>query len=214
MERPDPSDDELHAMAIKYVETSNQLIFRELPKVISQIIKQEVWKTRNSTFENFGDYALSQEGLGIKNNDMLSLLKSSMNTKTQHPAQWAEVLGVVDNNVRTYAKEKKIPIKELSGNLTDYVSINTELVEENVITYLPSRSSSDDGRLLKLKKKDPEAYDNVIQNKATLKEVWPQQVPRKKLDPIETVKNKFSNLSKSDQEVFLAWIKEESEEIS
>ena len=41
-----------------------------------------------------------------------------MNKKTQHPAQWAEVLGEVDSSVRMYAKEKKIPIKELSGNLT------------------------------------------------------------------------------------------------
>lgn len=207
------TDDELHALAVQYVGESTQLIFRDLPKVISQIIKQGAWKTRKNSFENFGEYALNQspDGLGITNNDMLWLLKSSMNKKTQHPAQWAEVLGEVDSSVRMYAKEKKISIKDLSGNLTDYDDINTELIQENVITYLPSRSSSEDGRLLKLKKKDPEAYDNVIQNKMRLKEAWPQQVPRKKLQPIESVKNKFSSLSKSDREAFLEWIEQEKE---
>jgi hypothetical protein len=209
------TDDELHALAVQYIGESNQLIFQDLPKVISQIIKQDAWKTRNSSFKNFGEYVLNQspEGLGITNNEMLWLLKSTLNKKTQHPAHWAEVLGEVDTSVRMYTKEKKIPIKDLSGNLTDYDDTNPELTQENVITYLPSRSSSDDGRLLKLKKKDPEAYDNVIQNKIRLKEAWPQQVPRKKLQPIESVKNKFSSLSKSDREAFLAWIEQEKESL-
>lgn len=208
------TDDELHVLAVQYIDESNQLIFQNLPQVITQMIKQETWKARNNSFKNFGEYALNQspEGLGIANNEMLWLLKSAMNNKTQHAAHWVEVLGEVDTSVRTYAKEKKIPIKELSGNLTDYDDANPELVQENVITYLPSRSSSDDGRLLKLKKKDPQAYDDVIQNKMKLKEAW-TQTPRKKLQPIESVKNKFSSLSKSDREVFLAWIEQEKESL-
>ena len=97
-------------------------------------------------------------------------------------------------------------------NLTDCDNTNLDLIEENVITYLPSRSSSNDGQLLKLKKKDPEAYDNVIQGKMKLQEACPQ-IPRKKLQPIESVKNKFSNLSKSDREAFLAWIEQEKENL-
>jgi len=202
-------DDELHTQAIHYISQSNQLIFQDLPAIISQIIKQESWKTRINTFQSFGEYALNQspEGLGVTNNEMLGLLKSAM--KTQHAGHWAEVLCEVDTHVRKYAKEKNIPIKELSGNLTDYDSMPSDAMQENVITYLPSRSSSDDGRLLKLKKKDPEAYDNVIQNKLKLKEAWPQ-TPRKKLQPIESVKNKFASLSKSEREEFLAWIEQES----
>lgn len=208
------TDDELHALAVQYIFESNQLIFQELPKVITQIIQQEAWKTRNNSFKNFGEYVLNQspDGLGIANNEMLWLFKSAMNKNTQHAAHWAEVLGEVDTSVRMYAKEKKIPIKDLSGNLTDYDDTNPELIQENVITYLPSRSSSNDGRLLKLKKKDPQAYDNVIQNKMRLKEAWPQ-TPRKKLQPIESVKNKFSSLSKSDREAFLAWIEQEKESL-
>ncbi|MCL9685637.1 hypothetical protein [Legionella maioricensis] len=208
------TDDELHAQAIQYIGETNQLIFQDLPKVISQIIKQEVWKTRNNSYKNFGEYALKQlpEGLGITNNEMLWLLKSAINKESQHGSHWAEVLGEVDVNVRMYAKEKKIPIKDLSGNLTDCEHANHELIEENVITYLPSRSSSNDGQLLKLKKKDPQAYDDVIQGKMKLKEAYPQ-IPRKKLQPIESVKNKFSNLSKSDREAFLAWIEQEKENL-
>ena len=213
-DRLNSSDDELHAQAVHYIAESNKLIFQDLPKVISQIIKQESWKTRTNSFKNFGEYALHQspEGLGITNNEMLGLLKSAMNKKTQHPAHWAEVLGEVDNSVRMYAKEKKIPIKELSGHLTDYDDINPDLAQENVITYLPSRSNSNDGLLLKLKKKDPEAYDNVLQNKMSLKEAWPQ-TPRKKIQPIESVKSKFASLSKSDREEFLAWIEQEKESL-
>jgi hypothetical protein len=204
------TDDEVHALAVQYISESHQLIFHDLPKIITQIIKQGIWKTRNYSFKSFGEYVLHQspEGLGITNNDRLWLLKSAMTKETQHAAHWTEVLGDVDTSVRVYAKEKKIPIKDLSGNLTDYDDINSEHIEENVITYLPSRSSSNDGRLLKLKKSDPQAYEDVIQNKIKLKEAWPQ-TPRKKLQPIESVKNKFSSLSKSDREAFLAWIEQE-----
>lgn len=205
-------DDELHTKAIHYISQSNQLIFQDLPTIISHIIKQESWKTRDNAFQSFGEYALNQspEGLGVTNNEMLGLLKSAM--KTQHAAHWAEVLGEVDTHVRKYAKEKHIPIKELSGNLTDYDNMHADPISENVITYLPSRSNSDDGRLLKLKKKDPEAYDNVMQNKMKLKDAWPQS-PRKKLQPIESVKNKFSSLSRSEREEFLAWIEQEKESL-
>jgi len=208
------ANEELHECAIQYIVAANKLIFQELPNVISQIIKQEAWKTEKNSFKNFGEYVLNStpDGLGITNNEMLWLLKSAMNKNTQHAAHWADVLGEVDTHVRTYAKEKNIPVKDLSGNLTDYDNNNSERVEEHVITYLPSRSRSNDGRLLKLKKNDPQAYDDVIHNKVTLQEVWPQ-TPRKKLQPIESVKNKFSSLSKSDREAFLAWIEQEKESL-
>lgn len=32
-----PTDDELHALAVQYICESNQLIFQDLPKVITQI---------------------------------------------------------------------------------------------------------------------------------------------------------------------------------
>lgn len=208
------TDDDLHAQAIQYINESNQLIFQNLSPLISHIIKQETWKTRNSGFKNFGEYALNQspEGLGITNNEMLWLLKSVMNKKNQHAAHWADVLDEVDSSVRKYAKEKKIPIKELSGHLTDYDDTNPHLIPDNVITYLPSRSNSNDGLLLKLKKQDPEAYDDVVQNKVKLKEAW-APTPRKKIEPIESVKNKFSNLSKSDREAFLKWLEQEKERV-
>jgi hypothetical protein len=209
-----PSDDELHARAHQYIAESNQLIFQDLPKIISQIIARDVWKKRINSYRNFGEYALNQtpDGLGIANNDMLWLLRSAMNVKTQHAGHWGDVLGEVDTNVRTYAKEKKIPIKELHGDLSEQDDSNPELFEENVITYLPSRSRSSDGQLLKLKMKDPQAYEHVVQGKMDLKEAFPQ-TPKKKLHPIESVKNKFSSLSKSDREAFLAWLEQEKENL-
>lgn len=208
------SFDELHERANQYICESNQLIFKKLPAVISQILEHEVWKKRNNSYRNFGEYALNQtsDGLGITNNEMLWLLRSAMDINTQHAAHWGDVLGEVDTHVRTYAKEKKIPIRELNRDLTDQEDLNPELSHDNTITYLPSRSRSVDGQLLKLKTKDPQAYEHVIQGKIKLKDAFPQ-VPRKKLQPIESVKNKFTSLSKSDREAFLAWLEQEKEHL-
>lgn len=209
------SDDELHLQAKHYIDQSNQLIFQHLPAVLSQIIEEEAWKKGDNSYKNFGEYALSQssDGLGIANNDMLWLLRSAMTVNNQHAAHWGDVLGEVDTNVRTYAKEKKIPIRELPGDFTIYEPMNPEFSQEEMITYLPSRSRSMDGQLLKLKKKDPQAYDEVVQGKVKLKEAW-SQTPRKKLQPIESVKNKFVSLSKADREAFLIWIEEEKMNLS
>ncbi len=119
------------------------------------------------------------------------------------------MLDEVDASVRSYAKEKKIPIRELNRTLTDYDSHALSSAEEQVITYLPSRSNSDDGRLLKLKKKDPVAYDHVLHNKLALKEALPPPVVRKKIPAIDALKNKFSSLSKEEREAFLAWVEQE-----
>lgn len=208
------SDDELHAQAKQYIGELNQIIFQQLPSVIAQIIEQDVWKKRENSYNNFGEYALSQsaDGLGITSNELLWSLRSAMNKNTQHAAHWGDVLGEVDTSVRSYAKEKKIPIRELNVNIAEHDNSTLELVQENRITYLPSHSKSSDGQLLKLKKKDPQAYDEVVQGKMKLNEALPQ-IPRKKLQPIESVKNKFANLSKTDREEFLAWIEQERENL-
>lgn len=212
--KPHPTADELHAQAKYYIGESNQLIFQHLPAIMSQIIEHEVWRKRTNSYKNFGEYALNQsaDGLGITNNEMLWLLKSAMDTKTQHAAHWGDVLGEVDTTVRSYAKENKIPIRELNASLADQSMGNPELCQENIITYLPSRSKSVDGQLLKLKNKDPQAYEEVVQGKKDLKEACPQ-VPRKKMQPIESVKSKFVSLSKSEREEFLAWIEQQKEDL-
>ncbi len=210
----DMTDDELHTRASQYISESNQLLFKQLPAVIARIIEQDVWKKRNNPYKNFGEYALNQspDGLGITNNDLLWLLRSAMNINSQHASHWGDVLGEVDVSARMYAKEKKIPIKDLHKDLSEQEPVNPEYAEEEAITYLPSRSRSLDGMLMKLKIKDPQAYQNVIQGKVPLKEAVPQN-QRKKLQPIESVKNKFSSLSKTDREAFLAWIEQEREHL-
>jgi hypothetical protein len=210
----DMTDDELHAKANQYISESNQLLFKHLPAVISQIIEQDVWKKRSNSYKNFGEYALNQspDGLGIRNNELLWLLRSAMSINTRHASHWGDVLGEVDTSARVYAKEKKIPIKDLHKDLSEQEPVNPESSQEEAITYLPSRSRSLDGLLMKLKIKDPQAYQNVIEGKIKLKDAFPQS-PRKKLEPIESVKSKFSSLSKSDREAFLAWIDQEKEHL-
>lgn len=213
-DRPALSDTDLHVQANQFIHQSNELIFQKLPAIMSQIIANEIWTKQSSAYKNFGEYALSPspDGLGIKNNDMLWLLKSAMNANTRHSAEWADVLDEVDSSVRSYARKQNIPVKELQRSLTDEEEPNPELSQEDVITYLPSRSKSNDGQLLKLKKKDPEAYEHVIQGKMPLKEALPR-TPKKLVLPIESVKNKFTSLSKSDREAFLAWIEQEKENL-
>lgn len=208
------SDEELHAQANQYISEFNQLTARSLPAVISQIIEREVWKKRNSPYEHFGEYALdkSPDGLGISNNEMLWLLRSAMDINKQHVAHWGDVISMVDNGVRVYAKENKISIRDLNNDLKEPDSNHPNLSPENNITYVPSHSRSVDGQLLKLKKKDPIAYENVIQGKIRINEAW-TKAPRKQQQPIETVKNKFSSLSKSDREAFLEWLEQEKENL-
>lgn len=209
------SAEEIHNQANKYIAESNQLLFKTLPTIIAQIIEHNVWNKRNNPYKNFGEYALNQssDGLGIMNNEMLWLLKSAMNVKVEHASEWGDVLGEVESSVRTYAKEKKIPIKELGGYLAEQENNNLELDLENTITYLPSRSRSEDGQLLKLKNKDPQAYENVVKGKMKLQEALPK-TPRKPVQPpIESVKNKFNSLSKSDREAFMAWLEQEKENL-
>ena len=208
------SDEELHAQANQYIGEFNQLISQSLPSVISQIITREVWSKRAKAYENFGEYALdrSSDGLGITNNEMLWFLRSAMNVNTQHVAHWGEVLTRVDRSVRTYAKENKISIKDLNNDLREQDNVNSDLYQENTITYLPSHSRSVDRQLLKLMKKDPDAYENVVQGKMNINETY-VKAPRKQYQPIETIKNKFSSLSKSDREAFLEWLEQEKENL-
>lgn len=211
--KPVLSDEELHEQANQHICEFKQLIFQRLPSVISQIIEREVWKKRESPYQNFGEYALdkSADGLGITNNEMLWLLRSAMDVNTQHVAHWGDVLSMVDNSVRVYAKENKISIKDLNNDLREQDNTHpNNLYQENNITYLPSRSRSVDGQLLKLKKKDPIAYENVVQGKINISDAW-VKAPRRQQQPIETIKNKFFNLSKSDREAFLEWLEQEKE---
>ncbi|CAM2802590.1 hypothetical protein [Legionella worsleiensis] len=208
-------DEQLHARACYCINQSYRMIFQELPQIISQIIERDVWKKRTHTYENFGEYVLGAlpDGLGIANNDLLWVIKTVMNKSNQHAAHWADVLEEVENSVRMFAKEKKIPVRALHRDLLEQDTDLQDVAQEHALTYLPSRSKSFDGQLLKLKAKDPESYDNVIQGKMKIKEALPQTT-RKKLHPIESVKNKFSSLSKSDREAFLAWLEQEMEHLA
>lgn len=208
------SDEELHTQANQYIGEFNQLITQSLPSVISQIIAREVWTKRAKPYENFGEYVLdkSSDGLGITNNEMLWLLRSAMNVNKKHVAHWGDVLSRVDNTVRSYARENKISIKDLNNDLREQDTTNPELEQENTITYLPSHSRSVDGQLLKLMKKDPDAYENVVQGKMDINETY-VKTPRKQYQPIETIKNKFFSLSPSDREAFLEWIEREKDNI-
>lgn len=205
---------ELHSLAHKQFLEAYQLVFQALPQTLKQIIEQEIWREKNC--KNFGEYALqnSPHGLNVSNNHKLWLLKSAMDIHGEHAVEWGDVLNEVDHSVRSYAKEKKIQIKELSKNLDR----NSERVEEqqheidDTITYLPSRSKSNDSQLLKLRQKDQETYNKVIKGEMSLKEAF-RPAPRKQVEPIESVKNKFNNLSNEERVAFIAWIEQQKHQI-
>lgn len=200
---------DLHEEAITCITNAYQLVFQRLPAILEQIIEQEIWRTKKHA--NFGEYALNQstEGLSINNNDTLFLLKCAMEVNGRHAFEWGDVLREVDNSVRHYAKEKNIPIKDFDSSLHESDNKNPELDIDKTITYLPSRSRSNDGQLLKLRNTDEETYDKVVQGEMTLKEAFPKKL-KKRLQPIESAKDKFMNLSKPDQLAFLAWIEQQA----
>lgn len=201
----EPTNEDLHLQANQYFKESHELVFQKVPALIAQIIANKAWY---DSYQNFGEYALdeSNNGLGISNNNMLWLLKSAMATDGQHAAEWADVLNEVDGTVRAYAKEKNIAMKELSGRL-NINETRQEEAGEDFITYLPSRSKSNDGQLLKLRNQDEETYKEVISGRMSLKEASPYK-EKKPFMPLEFVKNKFQNLSNEDREAFLTWIEQ------
>ncbi|WP_454786013.1 hypothetical protein [Legionella sp. WA2024007413] len=207
------SEEDVHTQANKCILEAQELVFQKLPKIIEQIIDQKVWEEKN--YKNFGEYALkhSSSGLSITNNQRLWLLKCAMDIHGKHALEWGDVLNEVDGSVRTYAKKNKIPIKELDKNLFALDSKTTNPEVEQTITYLPSRSKSDDGQLLKLRNYDKETYNKVVHGKVALKDVLLSPTPRKQLPPIESVKNKFKSLSEADREAFLAWVEEQKREM-
>lgn len=209
-----PSDDELHLQAHKYLWESYHLVFQTLPSIMAQIIEQGIWERRSSAYRNFGEYALHQspDGLRVSNNNMLWLLKLAMDAEGKHAPEWGDVLNEVDGSVRTYAKENKVAMKDLSRTLNGAEVNHTEPGLEEAITYLPSRSKSNDGQLLKLRSQDQETYKEVVSGKIKLKEALPS-TPRKQVVPIESVKNKFNNLSLADRLEFLAWVEQQGKEL-
>src|SRR5262245_42234169 len=80
------SDDDLHRAARKGLHDGNHVVFRILPATIGQIIEHKVWKTRRRPFKSFGEYALDQtsDGLGIENNQLLWLLRCSLDVDGVH----------------------------------------------------------------------------------------------------------------------------------
>ena len=99
------------------------------------------------------------------------VIADSMDINTQHVAHWGDVLRMVDDCVKS-SKEKKISIKELNNDLREQDNTNHNLSQEKNITYLPSHSRSVDGQLLKLKKKDPLAYEHVIRGKMKINDAY------------------------------------------
>jgi|GEM_PF-5768981 len=200
-------DQELHQKAKDYLGESYHLVFIKLPAIIAEMIKHEIWNKGNIDFSNFGEYVLdkSDEGLGVSNNNMLWLLRTAMDIEGQHAAQWGDVLNEVDESVKAFAKKNNIAMRDLSNRLNGTEYHQSEAPFDNSITYLPSKSKSNDGQLLKLRKQDEQAYNDVVSGKMKLKEALPPPV-RKQVLPIETVKHKFNNLSNEDRIAFLAWL--------
>lgn len=57
-EKPILSDIELHVQANQYISEFNQLVFQNLPSVMSQIIEREVWKKEIILIKTLGNMPL------------------------------------------------------------------------------------------------------------------------------------------------------------
>ncbi|KTD74982.1 hypothetical protein [Legionella waltersii] len=201
--------DDLHNQMNQSLMEAQHLVFEILPELIKQIIEQKLWQEKNHI--NFGEYALdaSSNGLNVNNNNKLWLLKRIMDIYGQHAVEWSDVLTLVDGAARNYAKKNKIQMKALHRSL-DYTDKAQTASTDDAITYLPSRTKSEDGQLLKLRHTDQEAYHKVTNGEMSLKEAFPKK-PRKYIEPIEWVKTKFNSLSSSDRESFIAWIEQQKD---
>jgi len=211
------SDDDLHRAVRQMFWDGHHIVFERLPTVLDRIIKHEIWRSRTRNFKSFGEYALDQtsEGLGIKNNYMLWLLRCSLDVHGRHVKEWAEVLEQVEQMVRVTAKEEGTKVRELDGNSLE--SLGKEWAHGHTnekITYLPSRNSKLDGNLMRLRKNAPEVYERVTSGDMSIREGLREAGMQRKdsdinRDPVDRAIMYIKRMKKADVERFLQRLSEE-----
>jgi hypothetical protein len=195
-------DDDLHRGARKGLHQGGHVVFGVLPRIIDRVIEHKVWKTRTKKFKNFGEYVLDQtsEGLGIENNQLLWLLRCSLDVHGRHIKEWAEVLEEVEKAVRVWAKEEGKKIRGFNGNSLEQLSkACVQVSTDKKITYLPSRAGQKniDSRLVRLGRSDPESYRKVLSGKMKM-------TPGEVYDPVDRAIMYIRRMKKADVKRLIA----------
>jgi hypothetical protein len=208
------SDDDLHRAARKGLHEGNHVVFRLLPATINQIIEHKVWKSRTRKFKNFGEYALDQtsDGLGIENNQLLWLLRCSLDVHGGHVKEWADVLEEVERAVKVQARAEGKKIRDFNGNSLETLGkMLTEQSTQGKITYLPSMNKNVDGQLMRLRKGSPESYRKVISGELSVREAIREAGMQRKdsdinRDPVERAIMYINRMKKSDIARLVEWL--------
>lgn len=199
------SDAELHRAAHKAIWEANHLIFESLTVLIRQIIQYETWRVFGH--KSFASYVLdnSTNGLGVNSNQRLWLLRCAMDVYGEHIAEWAGVLEAIEEMVRLEpAKSQPRSLELLAKGPSD---------PNAKITYLPSRQSSHDGHLVRLRKADSAAYRRVITGKATLSDILREKRSKgvRQNDVLAYLRYHWNRANAVERKRFLAWLRDQRE---
>jgi hypothetical protein len=207
------SDDELHRAARKSLHEGNHLIFRLLPATINQIIENKVWRSRARPFKSFGEYVLDQtsDGLGIENNQLLWLLRCSLDIYAAHVKEWASVLEEVERTVKVQAITEGKKLREFDGNSLETLGKFATDQSQSKITYLPSGNKNLDGNLIRLKASAKETYRKVLAGQISLREgVREAGLHRQdsdvNRDPVDRAIMYVKRMSKADIKRLVEWL--------
>jgi hypothetical protein len=208
------SDNDLHRAARKGLHEGNHVVFRLLPVTIGQIIQHKVWKTRSKPFKNFGEYALDQtsDGLGIDNNQLLWLLRCSLDIDGAHMREWASVLEEVERAVKAIAKAEGLKIRDFNSNSLETLGkISVGQHTSSRITYLPSGNRNVDGNLVRLRRAAPETYRKVLAGQISIREGVRQAGMQRKdsdvhRDPVDRAIMYVKRMAKPDIKRLVEWM--------
>lgn len=199
------SDAELHRAAHKALWEANHIVFDSLTGLIRQIIANETWRAFGHT--NFANYALdaSTNGLGVNTNQRLWILRCSMDVYGDHIGEWAGLLEAVEAMVRLEPSRPEARSLELLAKDSPDASVK--------ITYLPSRQSSHDGHLVRLRKSDSSAYRRVLSGKAALADVLREKRSKsvRQNDVLAYLRYHWNRASAAERKKFISWLRDQGE---
>jgi hypothetical protein len=210
------SDNELHSRTSVAIQKGNHIVFESLPTLIAQIIEHKTWRTYQH--KDFASYALdaTSNGLGINTNQRLWILRCSMDVGGKHIKEWTDVLTKVEDMVKLVPVSERGSIAHFNGNSLETLAKNCPTLDNDRITYLPSRNKAEDGHLIRLHKNKPDIFKRVMRGELSLIEARREAKsagvmglhPDNHTD-LKRTKQYFARLTPKERREFIDWMKEE-----
>ena len=208
------SDSDLHRAAHKAIWEANHIVFESLTGLIAQIIESKTWRTFGH--DNFASYALdaTTNGLGVNTNQRLWILRCSMDVYGEHIAEWAEVLRQVEEMVRIQVAKSGAKLMGPRARSLEMLAkgVSGDNISEK-ITYLPSRQTSHDGHLMRLRKADVGAFRQVVAGKANLADVLRERRSKgvRQNDVLAYLRYHWNRATTAEKKLFQAWLREQGQ---